>query len=155
MLLTLSLAYGLAYLVAGPYFDRRGREWAFYQAVGRVLNPAEALVLLYDPEDHFYPAVGESLPHDLGVRLFYLERPALVRVGVSSLDQKAPTSAGCVYSVIARDSEQTLLQKLGQVETVMHGPTNRADRSFALFRIHRRGTDQVAAGHTQEESTAR
>ena len=70
----LGLAYGLGFLTLGPWLDRRGVEWAFYEAAGRRIPAGEPVVLLYDDWDRDpYPTPFGPIPHDLAVRLYYLD----------------------------------------------------------------------------------
>ena len=73
----LALAYGLGLWLLGPWFDRRGVEWAFYEAAGRQIPADMTLTLLYDDWDRNpYESPFGRIPHDLAVRLFYLRRSA-------------------------------------------------------------------------------
>ncbi len=73
----LALAYGVGFWLLGPWFDRRGVEWAFYESAGRQVPPNVPLALLYDDWDRNpYDSPFGLLPHDLAVRLFYLGRRA-------------------------------------------------------------------------------
>ncbi|MBX6316293.1 MAG: glycosyltransferase family 39 protein, partial [Isosphaeraceae bacterium] len=68
---SLGLMIPLGFGLLGPRLDRRGREWAFYEAAGHLLAPEEPLVLLYDDWDRLpYPTPFGPMPHDLAVRLF-------------------------------------------------------------------------------------
>jgi hypothetical protein len=72
----LGLAYGLGFWLLGPWLDRRGVEWAFYESAARQVPAAAPLVLLYDDWDRNpYESPFGAFPHDLAVRLFYLRRP--------------------------------------------------------------------------------
>ncbi len=82
----LALAYGAAFWLLGPWFDRRGTEWAFYESASRQVPPNVPLALLYDDWDrNAYDGALGSLPHDLAVRLFYLGRPACWHASTTSL----------------------------------------------------------------------
>ena len=82
----LATACGLGFWLAGPWLDRRGVEWAFYETTGRRLLPGEPLALLYDDWDRDpYPTPFGAIPHDLAVRLYYLERPACWHFNTASL----------------------------------------------------------------------
>jgi 4-amino-4-deoxy-L-arabinose transferase-like glycosyltransferase len=73
----LALTYGLGLCFVAPWFDCRGQEWAFYGTVKQSLSSGTPLLLLYDDWDREpYPSPFGSIPHDLAVRLFYLDRPA-------------------------------------------------------------------------------
>ena len=64
----LALAYGLSLWLLGPWFDRRGVEWAFYEAAGRRIPADMALTLLYDDWDRNpYESPFGRIPHDLAV----------------------------------------------------------------------------------------
>lgn len=130
----LGVLCGLGFAVLGPIFDRRGSEWAFYEAAAEQLAPEEPLVLLYDDWDGPpYPTPFGSMPHDLAVRLFYLNRRAAWCRGNEALKKTAPRSLS--YAVIGRQRDVPALQRLGEVEIVASGPTNRRDRSYVLYRI--------------------
>jgi 4-amino-4-deoxy-L-arabinose transferase-like glycosyltransferase len=78
----LALAYGLGLWMFGPWFSRRGVEWAFYEAVGQRVPTDMGLALLYDDWDRNpYLTPFGSIPHDLAVRLFYLSRSACWHIG--------------------------------------------------------------------------
>jgi 4-amino-4-deoxy-L-arabinose transferase-like glycosyltransferase len=153
--LGLGLAYGSGYCALGPYFDRRGKEWAFYEAAGKALSPSEPLALLYHSDDHFYPSLVGPVPHDLGIRLFYLGQPACVRVGRAALEQKPPAGPNVAYGVLARYSDESLLHRLGQVEILVRGPTSRSDRSYALFRVSPAFLNSAQTMHTSQENPLR
>jgi hypothetical protein len=143
----LGLGCGLGFACLGPWLDGRGQgaEWAFYEAAGRRLRPGEPLALLYDDWDRLpYPTPFGPVPHDLAVRLYYLDRPACWRSGVDALAERPPGGAGALgasFAVIGRDRDVPALRRLGRVETVARGPVGRArmskvdDRTFRLFRV--------------------
>jgi 4-amino-4-deoxy-L-arabinose transferase-like glycosyltransferase len=141
----LGLAWGLFFAGLGPWLDRRGQgaEWAFYEAAGRSLRPGEPLALLYDDWDRLpYPTPFGPIPHDLGVRLYYLRRPACWRFGVDALAAEPPAGGpGAAFAVIGRDRDVPALRGLGTVETLARGPVGRArmskvdDRTFRLYRV--------------------
>lgn len=82
----LALAYGAGYWLLGPWLDRRGVEWAFYESASRQVPPSVPLALLYDDWDrNAYDGALGALPHDLAVRLFYLGRPACWHASAVSL----------------------------------------------------------------------
>jgi hypothetical protein len=141
----LGLSWALAFAVLGPWLDRRGQgaEWAFYEAVGRCLGPGEPLALLYDDWDRLpYPTPFGPIPHDLGVRLYYLRRAACWRFGVAELAERPPAAdRSSAFAVIGRDRDVPALERLGRVETLARGPVGRArmskvnDRTFRLYRV--------------------
>jgi hypothetical protein len=141
----LGLTWALIFTALGPWLDRRGQgaEWAFYEAAGRCLRPGEPLALLYDDWDRLpYPTPFGPIPHDLGVRLYYLGRPACWRFGVAELAAQPPTpDRGAAFAVIGRDRDVPALERLGRVETLARGPVGRArmskvdDRTFRLYRV--------------------
>ena len=97
----LAAACGLGFWLAGPWLDRRGVEWAFYEAAGRRLAarraPRPALRRL-GPRPVPHPL--RAIPHDLAVRLYYLKRPACWHFDAASL-----RSAGvgpCLHTDAAR-----------------------------------------------------
>jgi 4-amino-4-deoxy-L-arabinose transferase-like glycosyltransferase len=132
-----AVAWAVGFGVLGPRFDGRGAEWAFYQAVGRRLDRDEPLALLYDDWDgHLYPSPFGPMPHDLAVRLFYLDRPACWRRDAADLARRPPAPHPSPFAVIARARDLPALRRLGRVEAVARGPsTGRRHREFALFRI--------------------
>ena len=129
----LGVAWAVGWGMVAPRLERRGAEWAFYEAAGRRLDRREPLILLYDwPDwDRFpYPTPFGPMPHDLPVRLFYLGRPASWRL------KSGPMPRG-PFAVIARKTDVEALSKLGRVEVVVEGPTTRWDRAYGLYRIDR------------------
>jgi 4-amino-4-deoxy-L-arabinose transferase-like glycosyltransferase len=83
---TLALAYGVGFWLLGPWFDRRGVEWAFYESASRQVPPNMPLALLYDDWDrNAYDSPFGPLPHDLAVRLYYLGRRACWHASTVSL----------------------------------------------------------------------
>jgi 4-amino-4-deoxy-L-arabinose transferase-like glycosyltransferase len=154
----LGLSWALVFAVLGPWLDRRGQgaEWAFYEAAGRCLRSGEPLALLYDDWDRLpYPTPFGPIPHDLGVRLYYLGRPACWRFGVAELAERPPAGEHrSPFAVIGRDRDVPALERLGRVETLARGPVGRArmskvdDRTFCLYRVTPEpvlGREEVAA----------
>ena len=140
----LAAAYGLGFWLAGPWFDRRGAEWAFYATTGRALPPTASLILLYDDWDRdAYPTPFGPIPHDLAVRLYYLNRPACWHFDARALaDHEAgkcplrhlhdsPES----MMIIGRDRDLPALKKLGQVEVLSRSSAVRWDRTYVLARV--------------------
>jgi len=164
MFVTLGLIYALGFRLLAPRLDRRGAEWAFYEAAGRQLGPSEPLVLLYDDWDRKpYPSPFGPVPHDLAVRLYYLDRPAAWRDGIADLIARPPFPTGLPFALIGRDRDRAGLARLGRVELVARGPTLRArasrvdDRTFRLYRIRPVGgfTAEVAERGLDHGSSAR
>ena len=171
--------YGLGVWLLGPWFDRRGVEWAFYESAGRQCPAGMPLTLLYDDWDRNpYDSPFGLIPHDLAVRLFYLDRPACWHIGADSLSTQehhagrcthgrhgssagaipagVPESAstdlpGSPFAVIGRDRDRLALEQLGDVEVIAHGPSFRRDRSYSLFQI----TPSPVAGRISERVQAR
>ena len=136
LFVALGLGCGLGHLWLGPRFDRRGAEWAWCERIGRTLDRDEPLVFLYEDWDRKpYPTPFGPVPHDWAVRLYYLERPASWRQGVDDLANRPPVPAPAPYALLGRDRDVPALRKLGRVETLLHGPADRFDREFTLFRI--------------------
>jgi hypothetical protein len=157
----LALTYGFCLWLLGPWFDRRGVEWAFYEAAGRRIPADMALALLYDDWDRNpYESPFGRIPHDLAVRLFYLQRSACWHMEPSSLLSHERVASGSSpmtpdflsgesvmdgqeksIAVIGRDRDMPVLTQLGKVEVMAYGPSLRRDRTYILFRVTRgRGT---------------
>lgn len=134
----LGLAYALGFVVLGPWLDRRGVEWAFYEDAARRLPRGEPVALLYHVPDWDrapYTTPFGPVPHDWAVRLFYLNRPAPCRFSFEEL-AGAPVAAGSTpFAVIGRESDLPDLRRLGRVETLARGPAARPDRTYCLFRV--------------------
>jgi 4-amino-4-deoxy-L-arabinose transferase-like glycosyltransferase len=147
-------AYGLSFWVAGAWFNRRGTEWAFYETTGRALPPTLPLMLLYDDWDRdAYPTPFGPIPHDLAVRLYYLNRPACWHFDIRSLaDQEigkghrhnADASSGSMM-IIGRERDLPALRKLGQVEVLSLSSTVRWDRTYLLARVQPSGETATRA----------
>ncbi len=147
---TLGLVYAVYHAGLAPWLDRRGSgaEPSFYAEAARALgnDPAEPLVLLYDDWDRLpYPTPFGPVPHDLALRLFYLDRPACWRFGLDELARRPPpVSESGHFAVLDRPRDVPGLRRLGRVETLVVGPVRRAryskvdDRTFQLDRVHRR-----------------
>jgi 4-amino-4-deoxy-L-arabinose transferase-like glycosyltransferase len=130
--ITLALGYGLENWLLGPYVDRRGSEWAFYQTIGEQIPPDIPLILLYDEWDREpYQTPFGHIPHDLAVRLFYLGRLA----SWCRADNLSTVVRGKCGAVISRDRNRLALEQLGQLEFVAQSPRIRFDRAYSLFRL--------------------
>ncbi len=137
-------AFGVGSWVVGSRFDRRGVEWAFYEAAARRVDPGEPVVLLYDDWDRLpYPSPFGPVPHDLAVRLYYLDRPALWRQGVGAW----PDLPARPFVAIARARDLDGLRRVGRVEAIAQGPPARWDRTYAAYRVvpEASGAEAVAA----------
>jgi hypothetical protein len=151
--ISLAMTYGLGLWFLGPCFDRRGVEWAFYEAAGRQIPAGMPLTLLYDDWDRNpYESPFGLIPHDLAVRLFYLGRSAGWHIGPGSLlvhddIEDAP------FAVIGRDRDLPFLNQLGLVEVVARGPSLRHDRTYSLFRITRGRVEVRSAGRVETRGT--
>jgi 4-amino-4-deoxy-L-arabinose transferase-like glycosyltransferase len=146
VLVGLGLAFGLGFWRLMPRFDRRGIEWGFYEQVSRLVGPDEPLVFLYDDWDRLpYPTPFGPVPHDLAVRLYYGNRPALWREGVG----RWPDLPARPFAAIARDRDLEGLLRVGRLEKVAQGPPARWDRTFALYRVTPGGRDE-ATGREQQ-----
>lgn len=130
----LAAACGLGYWMLGPRFDRKGEEWAFYERVGAIVPSDEPLVLLHDDWDRQpYPTPFGPIPHDLAVRLYYLERSASIHFDGEPTEAEGPPPPS--MAVIGRERDLPLLAEVGDPEILARGPTTRWDRSFVLFRV--------------------
>ena len=128
---TAAACLGLGIGLLGSRFDRRGVEWSFYAQAGRVADENLPLLLLYDDWDRLpYPTPFGPVPHDLAVRLFYLNRPA------TWIDRlPAPSSPSPPFFVIVRSRDLPALRSLGPVHLLLSGPSSRWDRTFGLYRV--------------------
>jgi hypothetical protein len=140
----LALAYGLAYWTMGPWFDRRGAEWSFYETVGRFLAPQATLILLYDDWDRdAYPTPFGPVPHDLAVRLYYLNHPACWHFDVKNLAERkmgkcamhSLANPQLPVMVIGRERDLPCLVRLGQVEVLSRSSATRWDRTYLLAQL--------------------
>jgi 4-amino-4-deoxy-L-arabinose transferase-like glycosyltransferase len=140
----LGLAYSLGFWLLGPRLERRGVEWAFYQAVGRQLPSGQPIVLLYDDWDRDpYPTPFGPIPHDLAIRLYYLNRPACWHFKPEELADHR--SGRCPQStlrgsddslvIIGRERDLPALEHLGRAEVLAQGPSIRWDRTYLLARF--------------------
>jgi 4-amino-4-deoxy-L-arabinose transferase-like glycosyltransferase len=143
----LGFVTGSSFWLLGPWFDRRGVEWAFYESAAGHLPPDASLTLLYDDWDRNpYESPFGAFPHDLAVRFFYLGRTACWHSGTDDLAshhflalEKAGAEGGDGTSpathIIGRDRDLPALGSLGHVEVLAGGPSVRFDRTYTLFRI--------------------
>jgi hypothetical protein len=142
----------LGFVFLGPRRDARGVEWAFYERAAGALDADEPVVLLYNvPEwDRLpYDTPFGPVPHDLAVRLYYLNRPASCRFGAAELaahppaPAPSPASQAPSYAVIGRESDRPALERLGRIEVLARGPETRWDRVYRLFRVTPRAGERV------------
>ena len=153
--IVLALAYGLNFWLLGRWFDRRGAEWAFYEVVGREVSHDMAITLLYDDWDRNpYESPFGRIPHDLAVRLFYLQRSACWHIGAESLLAHQHIARGpsgstvcCIprkaasvgkdrpIAMIGRSRDIPVLEQFARVEAIAQGPSIRPDRTYSLFRV--------------------
>jgi hypothetical protein len=151
----LAMTYGLAFWLFGPWFDRRGVEWAFYETAGRQLPAGMPVTFFYDDWDRNpYESPFGLIPHDLAVRLFYLGHSACWHMGSGSLlahdhfegrslsvashlaDTQSSIGPGNrPLAVIGRMRDIPVLKQLGHIEVMAKGPTVRRDRTYALFQV--------------------
>ncbi len=131
---TVGLLIGLGHVLIEPSYDHRGREWSFYADAGRMLKGSEPVTFVYDDWDRNpYPSPFGPFPHDLAVRLFYLDRPASWCQGVEQLGELSARRGP--FAVIARERDMPGLVRLGRVETLAVGPDVRWDRTYRLYLI--------------------
>ena len=123
----LATAYGLGFWVVGPWLDHRAPESAFYTAVSRQVPRGQPVALLYDDWDRDpYPTPFGPIPHDLAVRLYYLDRPACWHFDANLLaDHEQQHSAdrvarppGAPIFVIARERDLPALGAMGPVNVL-------------------------------------
>ena len=90
-------------------------------------------MILYDDWDRLpYPTPFGPLPHDLPIRLYYLNHPRrLAREGGAIWPDLPPRP----FAAIGRDRDVEGLSRLGRVERVAQGPPVRWDRTYSLFRV--------------------
>ncbi|WP_165071442.1 ArnT family glycosyltransferase [Paludisphaera rhizosphaerae] len=128
----LAAGFGVGFGLIAPRFEHRSAEPTFYEEVGRLVPADEPIVLLYDDWDREpYPTPFGPIPHDLGVRLYYMGRRASWTIN------EAPPSLPPTPSVavLARDRDRAALEQSGAVEVLAKGPEARWDRAFTLFRV--------------------
>ncbi|MEW4566977.1 glycosyltransferase family 39 protein [Tautonia sp. JC769] len=136
---TIGVIVAVIHAVVLPRVDHRGREWSWYAEAARRAGPDDPIVLLYDwdgpdPWDRLpYPTPFGPIPHDLAVRLFYLDRPAQWLSGPDRLAADPPCTGP--FTVIARDRDLPALAPLGPIAELDRSPDHRWDRSYALFRV--------------------
>ncbi len=170
---TLALAYGLGLWLLGPWFDRRGVEWAFYEAASHQIPADMVLTLLYDDWDRNpYESPFGQIPHDLAVRLFYLRRSACWHRDTRSLgahdhvnDGSSPIACHFLpgeslgvdqykaIAVIGRDRDVPVLEQFGEVEVMARGPNLRHDRTFTVFRVTRGWDTPPYVGRAETRET--
>ena len=132
LFVVLASGFGLGAGLIAPRLDGRWREWAFYEEAGRRAGPGEPVVILYDDWDRLpYPSPFGPMPHDLPIRLYYLDRPATWREGSGHW----PGLPDGTFVALGRDRDIVGLERLGRVERVAQGPSVRRDRTYSLFRV--------------------
>jgi 4-amino-4-deoxy-L-arabinose transferase-like glycosyltransferase len=152
-LVSMAVAYGLGFWLAGPWLNHRSAEWAFYETMGRRVPCDEPLVLLYDDWDRDpYSTPFGPIPHDLAIRLFYLNRPACWHFGVDELANPALGKCGKHHpstswlTVLGRQRDLPALEQLGSIEILAEGTGMRWDRTYLVARI------QPGSGPVQQRS---
>jgi 4-amino-4-deoxy-L-arabinose transferase-like glycosyltransferase len=143
----LAAAYGVGFCLAGPWANRRGTEWAFYEAVGWQLPPTARVILLYDDWDRdAYPTPFGPIPHDLAVRLYYLKRPACWHFDATTLADNQPGACpvdnqhhrSTSLHIVGREHDLPALRRLGEVEVLARSSTARWDRTYLLAKVEPR-----------------
>jgi hypothetical protein len=152
LLVVLAGIYGLGFWVVAPWLDRRGIEWAFYERLGRQLPAGEPIVMLYDDWDRDpYPTPFGPIPHDVGVRLYYLNRPVcwhfstgiLPASAESTCHQASLMSRDSSVIILGRQRHMQALEAAGRVEVLDYGPQIRWDRAYMAARVWPK-TDEAA-----------
>jgi 4-amino-4-deoxy-L-arabinose transferase-like glycosyltransferase len=140
----LAITYGLGFWLAGPLFDHREPERVFYGSITGLVPQNEPLALLYDDWDRDpYPTPFGPIPHDLGARLFALNRPACWHFDVRSLvnhewqrsGTPITTASHQSVAIIARRRDLPALEAVGRVEVLREAKPFRWDRNYLLARI--------------------
>ena len=158
-LVGLATTYGLSFWLIAPWLDHRVAEWSFYAAVTRQVPRGEPLALLYDDWDREpYPTPFGPIPHDLALRLYYLERPVCWHFSARSLaDHEKQHTAHLVsftsYTsivVIGRDHDLPTLKTLGPVEVLDRALSFRWDRTYVLARVWPWGKAGIQANTTSQ-----
>lgn len=128
----LAMGFGAGFGLVAPRLESRGVEPAFYERVAALVGRDEPLVLFYDDWDREpYPTPFGPIPHDLAVRLYYLDRPAIWLLDEPS----SPVAPADSVAVIGRDRDLPALAEAGDVDLVAQGPSARWDRTYRLFRL--------------------
>ncbi|WP_165224891.1 glycosyltransferase family 39 protein [Aquisphaera insulae] len=160
----LAAAWGLGFWLVGPWADRRGAEWAFYESAGRAAGASEPVAFLYDDWDRDpYPTPFGPIPHDLGVRLFYLGRPAtwhFDRDSLAKVVDRPPSleaDAGEFPStvLIARARDLPALEAMGRVDVLTRDAGTRWDRTYLLARIRPTAEAAPAVGASEADAVRR
>jgi 4-amino-4-deoxy-L-arabinose transferase-like glycosyltransferase len=135
-----ALLIGVTHVALIPLFPGRGAEWAWYRDAAAQTTPREPLYLLYSDWDRLpYPTPFGPMPHDLPIRLFYLDRP--VQSWYSSPRQLQLFPPTRPFAIIARDRDRRTLESIGRATVLSRGPVLRArhsrvdDRAFILYRV--------------------
>ena len=121
---------------------------------GRTLPSSACVTLLYDDWDRDpYPTPFGPIPHDLAVRLFYLNRPAcwhfnpraLSGQGVENCPLKHQHDSSSAQIIIGRERDLQALDKLGHVEVLARSYPGRWDRTYLLARVQPRAALTVGS----------
>jgi hypothetical protein len=139
-----AMAYGLGFWLAGPWLSRRNAEWSFYEAVERRVPFAEPIVLLYDDWDRDpYPTPFGPIPHDVAIRLYYLNRPACWHFDVAEIAGDSSTKcrhlaiegSGSSLVILGRARDVEAIRQLGPIEILAEGTGMRWDRTYLIARL--------------------
>ena len=143
-------ATGTSFLpqINNDYLDRSAINYpdhSHYENLGRMLPPTTSVILLYDDWDRdTYPTPFGPIPHDLAVRLFYLNHPVcwhsnvrvLVNHGVETCPMHNLHDSRTSMIIIGRDRDLPALKELGEVDILARSDPIRWDRTYLLARIH-------------------
>jgi 4-amino-4-deoxy-L-arabinose transferase-like glycosyltransferase len=136
-----AITWAIGIGVLGARFDHRGREWAWYRSLQSRLKPDDKMILIYDwdePElfDRLpYPTPYGPIPHDLAVRLFYLNRPRDKQPSWQSGTENIAVENSALF-LIGRERDLPNLRAIADLNILDRSPNiGRTDREYLLIHM--------------------